>query len=239
MGKSHLVGTRWLAVDYHLPLVYSCRMVMSSMSSTTTLPAPGPATVRLAFVCAGIELFGEAYTRDVLYPIIRSAAIRIRPPDTVAISKQVLLAYRGEESDTSVHMVETTIWREYAHARGPITIYIAVPDIHFEDIRRAATAIGYWGQGHSFASCLQAESREPIERECATPLSSIAITAPLHGFISAIVSEFRDPQTPWEMIMPVASPETERLLRMDVYVWPLIVTQRLADSRLLMRKPLP
>jgi hypothetical protein len=40
----------WLAADYQLPATYSCRVPMSSITSALALPAPGPATVRLALL---------------------------------------------------------------------------------------------------------------------------------------------------------------------------------------------
>src|SRR5262249_20927109 len=86
--------TIWLAADYHFPGTYSCRVPMSSMNSIRAMPAPGPATIRLALVRTGIELFGEKRTRHDLFPIIRSAEIAIRPPERVAISTQKIHAYK-------------------------------------------------------------------------------------------------------------------------------------------------
>jgi CRISPR-associated Cas5-like protein len=82
----------WLAADYHFPATYSCRIPMSSTTHAPTLPTPGPATVRLALLRRGIEVFGLALTREELFPVLRDMAVRIRPPEAVAISPQLLKA---------------------------------------------------------------------------------------------------------------------------------------------------
>ena len=48
----------WIAADYHFPSTYSCLIPMSSMNSASVMPAPGPATIRLALLRTGIERFG-------------------------------------------------------------------------------------------------------------------------------------------------------------------------------------
>ncbi len=87
----------WLAADYHFPSTYSCRIPMSSMSSAPVMPAPGPATVRLALIRTGIECFGLDAVREELFPVLRSAPVRVRPPERVAISQQVLRGYKWSE----------------------------------------------------------------------------------------------------------------------------------------------
>jgi len=47
----------WIAADYHFPSTYSCRIPMSSANCASVMPAQGPATVRLALIRVGIELF--------------------------------------------------------------------------------------------------------------------------------------------------------------------------------------
>jgi hypothetical protein len=110
----------WLAANYHFPTTYSIRVPMSSMSSARALPAPGPGTVRLALIRTAIELFGMDYTHDVLFPIIRSAGICIRPPERVAFSLQRIHAYKASASDsrTTNRLDESIIYREMAHAVG-------------------------------------------------------------------------------------------------------------------------
>jgi hypothetical protein len=68
---------------------------MSSISSAKTLPSPGPATVRLALIRSGIELFDLNYIRAELFPIIRSMNVQVIPPEQVAISTQRLKHYKN------------------------------------------------------------------------------------------------------------------------------------------------
>src|SRR5215813_2349757 len=115
----------WLRADYHLPATYSCRVPMSSVASARALPAPGPATVRLALIRTGIEVFGIKYVEEVLFPHICAMPIQIRPPERVALTSHVLRAYKVE--DKTQVTSEAPVSREMAHALGPITIYIQVP----------------------------------------------------------------------------------------------------------------
>src|SRR5258708_36299529 len=88
----------WIAADYHFPSTYSCRIPMSSMTSALVMPAPGPATVRLALICTGIELFGLEMMREELFPMLRAMTVRVRPPARVAISQHRLRAYKWSGS---------------------------------------------------------------------------------------------------------------------------------------------
>ena len=106
----------WLAADYHFPSTDSCRIPMSSMSSAPAMPAPGPATVRLALIRTGIECFGLDAVSDELFPILRSAPVRVRPPERVAISQHVLHGYKWSEDKTKHRTVQESIMvREMAH----------------------------------------------------------------------------------------------------------------------------
>src|SRR5260221_13011660 len=115
----------WLLANYHLPATYSCRVPMSSIASALALPAPGPATVRLALIRTGIEVFGIEYVQSVLFPHICAMAIHIRPPERVALTSHVLRAYKAEEKTQETN--EAPIFREMVHAQGPVTVYIQVP----------------------------------------------------------------------------------------------------------------
>jgi hypothetical protein len=91
------------------------------------MPAPGPATVRLALLRTGIELFGRDRVRDDLFPILRSAVVRIRPPERVAISQQKIRGYKWSEDRQKRETIqESIIVREMAHARGPMTVFLQV-----------------------------------------------------------------------------------------------------------------
>src|SRR5258708_34571840 len=118
MGEAHM---GWFGADYYLPASYSCRLPLSSANSALIPPAPGPATVRLALIRASLELFGRDVVRDSLFPWIRAARVLIRPPERVAISGQVLRAYKADEDKGRVAIGESVVYRQVAHAGGVST----------------------------------------------------------------------------------------------------------------------
>jgi type IV secretory pathway protease TraF len=99
----------WVAADYHFPSTYSCRILMSSMSSAPVMPAPGPATVRLALIKAGIECFGLDAVRDEFFPILRSAPVLVRPPRRVAISQHLLRGYKWNEEKANRRIIQESL----------------------------------------------------------------------------------------------------------------------------------
>jgi len=136
---------------------------MSSMNSATAMSAPGPATVRLALLQTGIELFGRDRVRDELFPILRSAVVRIRPPERVAISQQKIRGYKWSQGRQKREAIqESVIVREMAHARGPMTVFVHVPLASEQRMRSLLRAIGYWGQSSSLTSCLGVTNTPPV-----------------------------------------------------------------------------
>ena len=224
----------WLRADYHLPATYSCRVPMSSIASARALPAPGPATVRLALIRTGIEVFGIEHVESVLFPHLRAMPIHIRPPERVALTSHVLRAYKAEE-DTQVS--EAPIMREMAHAQGLTSIYIKVPLHMQEALRHLLRMIGYWGQASSLAWCTEVESDTPSLQECVLPLHLFSGQIPLGSFFSCILSEFRNESVTWKEVMPVLGGRSANPLRMDVYVWPLLLTGQHRGRRLFVRTP--
>ena len=212
---------------------------MSSMNSATAMPAPGPATVRLALLRTGIELFGLDVVRDDLFPILRSAAVRIRPPERVAISQQRIRGYKWSEGRQKQETIqESIILREMAHASGPMTVFVQVPLESEQRMRRVLRTIGYWGQSSSLASCLGVTHTPPVPGECATPLALLDGTLPLRPFFTCLVTEFRSDQLAWYDVVPGDGTPRTQALRIDVYVWPMITDYRHGTDKLLVRSPL-
>jgi hypothetical protein len=75
----------------------------------------------------GIEVFGRDVVRDTLFPWIRAATILVRPPERVAISGQVLCAYKAVEKKGHVAYQESIMYRQMAHAEGTMTVYQELP----------------------------------------------------------------------------------------------------------------
>jgi hypothetical protein len=227
-----------LAADYHFPSTYSCRIPMSSMSSAPVMPAPGPATVRLALIRMGIECFGLDAVREELFPVLSSAPVRVRPPERVAISQQVLRGYKWSEDKAKRRTIqESIIVREMAHASGPMTVFLQVPEDFEQRLRVVLQAIGYWGQSSSLASCLGVTNSSPGADESALPLAQLDGTFPLQPYFSCLATEFRSDRLSWYDIVLDDVQRTEAL-RLEVYVWPMITEYRHGAQKLLVRTPL-
>lgn len=230
-----LAHLTWLAAEYHLPSLYSCRVSMSSMNSALALPAPGPATVRLALVRTGIEVFGLEYVRDELFPQIRAMGIRVRPPEWVALTPQVLHAYKVEERAGGTQISTAPISREFAHASGPLTVYIEVPVKEVHHWTEMLRAIGYWGQASSPVYCTRVCQSVPDPKECVTPLRNWNSREPLEPFFSSFLAEFRVVTLSWDDIMPVLGAQKAEMLKLDIYVWPMVMLEKHGRGKLLRR----
>lgn len=225
----------WLRADYHLPATYSCRVPMSSNTSALALPAPGPATVRLALIRTGIEAFGIEYVQSTLFPHICAMPIHIRPPERVALTFHVLHAYKVEEKTRETN--EAPIFREMVHAQGPVTVYLQVPWHLQEPFSSILRMIGYWGQASSLAWCTEISTGAPSTRECVMPLRLLPGHAPLRPFFSGILSEFRNGSVTWKEVMPVIGERRANPLRLDIYVWPLMLAEHHGSGKLFVRTP--
>jgi hypothetical protein len=96
-------------------------------------------------VRTGIEIFGIDFVREELFPIIRAAEIRVRPPNKVAISTQLIHGYKAipGKSNSADRLEESIIYREFCHAEGVMTVHIRVP-MGFEDAcRQTLESVGY------------------------------------------------------------------------------------------------
>lgn len=233
MSLAHLT---WLAAEYHIPSLYSCRIPMSSMNSALVLPAPGPATVRLALIRTGIEAFGLEYVRDELFPQIRAMEIRIRPPESVAFTPQVLHAYKVDEQAVGTQISTAPISREFAHASGPLTVYIEVPVKEAHRWTVMLGTVGYWGHASSLVYCTKVFQSEPNPNECVTPLRNWNSKEQLEPFFSSILSEFRVDTLSWDDVMPIVGVQKAEMLKLDIYVWPMVMVEQFGGGKLLKRR---
>lgn len=230
----------WLAAEYHFPSTYSCRIPMSSMSSATVMPAPGPATVRLALIRTGIECFGLDAVRDELFPVLRAAPVRVRPPERVAISQHVLQGYKWSEDKARRRIVQESIMvREMAHANGAMTVFLQIPQDVEQRLRVVLRSIGYWGQSSSLTSCLGVTTSSPVPGECALPLAELDGNVPLRPYFSCLATEFRSELIAWYDILSVNEDTQKEILRLEVYVWPMLTVYHHGTQKLLLRSPLP
>ena len=237
--KTTMPPPLWLAAEYHLPSTYSCRLPMSSANSAPISPAPGPATVRLALLRTGIEMFGIEETRRLLFPSICTMPLQIRPPERVAISPHTMWAYKMEAESWGTRITEAPIVREMAQAEGPLTIYLVVPEPERTIWKEVLGAVGYWGQTSSLAWCIAIGEQAPSPQECILPLRHWRHPGPLHSFFSCILSEFQDPALTWEDFLPVTEVPARNTLRLEVYLWPMVLKEQLGSGKVLVRTPFP
>lgn len=228
----------WLAADYSFPSTYSCRVPMSSMSSALVMPAPGPATVRLALIRTGIEYLGIDIVREEVFPALCTVPIRIRPPERVGISAHRLRVYKWEKSGSKGgKMQESVAVREVAHSSGAMTVYLEVPSHQEAWYCLLLRSISYWGQTHSLTCCTGIMRLAPECGEYAQPLGALGSHRPLQPYFSCVTSEFRDPSPRWEEV--ILSPLSRASpLQLDVYVWPLIPIRSSGEGKLLVRHAL-
>lgn len=223
----------WLAADYHLPITYSCAMPLSSPHSVQCLPAPGPATVKLALIRNSIELFGLAETRDILFPMIQETEIMIRPPTKVGISSQTLRLYKANEKDNQTSFVESIGYREFAHAYDPLTIFILIPESLQDRFIELLNAVGYWGQASSLAYCQRVYEEEPLIQETIQPLS--AENMPLEYVFTAFIVDWKKEDVIWDIVTGTKSDE---FLEPILYVFPLEVCEQQSGEYLLVSRSL-
>ncbi|MDP9310607.1 MAG: hypothetical protein M3R24_06915 [Chloroflexota bacterium] len=207
------------------------------MSSALAMPAPGPATVRLALIRSGIELFGLGYTRGILFPIIRDISICIRPPERLTLSNQLLRAYKGQAGGAKSFdsLEESLVYREVAHAEGVLTVYLRVNLDREAAFRDLLNGIGYWGTASSFASCTGIVRASPNLAECAQPLSSISQHVRVDRLFACLVSEFIAAPVRWDDVMPERQSGRTQVLQLQVYIWPLAVKPQCGAGRVLER----
>ena len=231
----------WFAAEYHFPSTYSCRLPLSSAASALISPGPGPATVRLALIRVGIELFGHEVVREVLFPWICSARLRLRPPERVALSEQILRAYKVTEKGNAVSVAESVVYRQMAHAAGSLVVYMELPLEERDKWHLLFGSIGYWGQASSFTTCLQISEDAPVENECVQPLREVNASTALQPFFCCILSEFRTPSLSWHDVVPREEDDPSEpmssMLKWEISVWPLQVMRQTSRSTLLMRSP--
>lgn len=224
----------WLAAQYHLPSTYMCRMPMSSPVAARALPTPGPATIRLALIRNAIELFGIATTRDRLFPVIRAMAIRIQPPQQVAISRQQLKRFKGGIVNGRPQLQDALGYCEVAIADGFLTIYLQVGGDVVPAIVETLYAIGAWGSADSFAFCENVEAAE-LPDEVVVQLQSMSREAMLSQRYIGHATEFRDQSVTWDEIIVGNSDESPDGIVCSLWVWPLCISEQRSNGMILRR----
>ena len=84
---------------------------------------------------------------------------------------------------------------------------------------------------------LASEGMSPMEGEYAMPLSAVTYDIPLQPFFASLVSEFREPHMSWQEVVESSSGR-KPLLRLEIYVWPLVRASIYHSNVLLVRRSL-
>jgi hypothetical protein len=225
----------WLTADYTFASVFSYRMPMSSITAAQALPTPGPATVRLALLRTGFELFGEDATREHIFPIVRAMAVRIQPPERIAIGQQRLRGYKATKKHETITIKESPILRDMAHCAGSLRIGINVPSADEPLFRELFTGIGYWGQASGLAWCTDIGQETLAVTSCIAPLQSISRTQQIRGLFTGLATEFRQAAVAWQAVVPALHERQSCALHPNVYVWPLQVIEQRSTGIVLER----
>ena len=224
----------WIAASYHMPILYSCRSPISSPMTGVALPTPGPATIQLALVRVGVELFGVDYVRDRLFLHIISCHPVVQPSEWIAISDHFFKAFKA---DNKGYLVEAPSYRQMAHAEGEMIIYGEFPKAVAKDFRSVFSCIGYWGQSGSFSCCTKVEEHEPVLGSVMMPVDEVGIESRLETFFSAFTTELIPDRLSWEDLT-ANSTGLRSTLEQRLYVWPLRVSKHINSSILLEYCPL-
>lgn len=127
-----------------------------------------------------------------------------------------------------------------AHASGPLTVFLQIPQDVEQRLRVVLRAIGYWGQSSSLVSCLGVTTSSPVPGECARPLAELDGTLPLRPYFSCLATEFRSVQMAWsDLLSNGEDTQQKEALRLEVYVWPMLTVYHHGTQKLLLRSPLP
>jgi hypothetical protein len=230
----------WLAAEYHMASTYSIRVPMSSMSGALALPAPGPATVRLALVRSAIEFFGQEYTKETLFQIISTMPVCVKPPERVALSHQLAQAYKAgtAKSGAECRLDSSILYREHAHAAGTLTVFVHIPMQYEPALQTSLTNIGYWGQSSSLACCVDVRREVPDLGECPVPARAMTGQLPLQPFLTCLMTEFRDAEVGWDEVVSGVQTGVEDALRLELYIWPMVVYERQRANTYLLRRSL-
>ena len=214
----------WLSAHYHMPILYSCRSPVSSPLAALALPTPGPATVQLAMIRTGIELFGLEYVRDSLFGQILGCQPVIRPPEKIALSTHTLKRDKGNEYGIG--------YRQMAHATGNMVISVQVGANAANDAMTLLRGIGYWGQSDSFAYCIDVSRQPPELSACIRPVRDGESTASHARYFTGYVTELARTSLNWDNIVG-ESEHSRGAICQRLYIWPLVACEHRSSAQVL------
>ena len=212
----------WLRASYHMPSTYSIRVPVASPFCAKALPTPGPATVQLALIRSAIELYGLETTCNELFPHVIACEPKVQPPDSVAITSQLVHMYKADDYG---RLREAVGYREFCHCDGLIRIFVRVQNNLVRAFTEALQMIGYWGRCDSLASCVEVNCVQPEVGNCIQRFDKLPERTRTRPHFSAFVSEFIRNDIRWTEIVPSGQGRAKPPTSSQLYVWPLTVSK--------------
>jgi len=163
---------KWVKAVYRFAGFFSYRVPDFSSQFALTSPIPGPSTVKLGLISTGIERKGDPSYGEVLFNLLKTAKIRILPPERLSICNFLQKRLKKwtpktKEQKEIAHehppLTKTFGTRGYVHYGGPLTIYVGVED-GAEEIRKVAERMYYLGTSDSVMSCVESGLEEPPDQ---------------------------------------------------------------------------
>src|SRR5205814_2089292 len=96
--------------------------------------------------------------------------------------------------------------------------------------------IGYWGKASSLVYCTSVWQSVPDPKECVTPLQNWTRREPLEPFFSSFLAEFRVDTLSWDDVIPVLGTRKAEMLKLDIYVWPMMTVEQHGAGKRLKRR---
>lgn len=219
----------WLMAQYHFPSTYSIRSPASSPYHSQTLPTPNSTTAKLALIRKSLEIWGQSFTRNVLFSEIISAEIFIEPPASIGISLQRLKALKNG-SQSLMH-------REFCHAKGNLVIYAKVNEEMREEFEEMFRSICYWGRTDSFTTCISVKvQRKPNLSHVIKSIDEIPVNQQINDTEFGIALQMNIDNLSWEDL--TNERKMTRALQMVIFSFGLEVIEQHGTSRLLCRRSL-
>ena len=94
----------------------------------------------------------------------------MQPPLRVGIGNQLSMILKAKDDGGLQSGVG---YRETCHADGQIQVFVRVPLRQSGMFKEVLNGIGYWGQGHGFASCTEVQETEPWMVPILLPLNQL------------------------------------------------------------------
>ncbi len=156
---SESVSLFWLKAAYRFH-TYAYRDPRSAFSSATGVPVVSPSTVLLGIVSTLFSLGKKEAAQDFI-TIAHQCKVLIDAPDGVVFFRafhQLRRYERDKDKNTGKPIPEVGLTkinqgtREYGLVEGQTTIYVGMPNIHFESAKLALLNLGHLGTHDSLCS---------------------------------------------------------------------------------------